>query len=162
MSLPVIYEEARTAQSCIDWHKHCNAECCRQFVIGTKIDHELKKGDVLHLGMRMTPDTKWYYELHGVKVAHGQIHIKLDDFTYTNGRLTIHRKCDKLTEDNRCSGHPNNKPNICKGFTIETARGEQRGLITPNCLFKYKIEAENHGTNETSKTDSNGETSVQP
>jgi hypothetical protein len=63
-----------------------------------------------------------------------------------------------MLENNRCKGHPDNKPLICKQLTKETAKGEHPGfVVTDNCLFRYKdIETpgvEQHAKNIQRETD---------
>jgi hypothetical protein len=95
----------------------------------------------------MNPDKKWYFELHGVKVEGNVLIIPEACCEFLQRLVTVHMTCKLLTKDNLCAGHPDNKPRVCKGLTLETTRHalpmgadavEEGYRLTPNCLFAYK------------------------
>ncbi|MBN1841904.1 MAG: hypothetical protein JW883_06435 [Deltaproteobacteria bacterium] len=85
----------------------------------------------------MTTDLKWYFELHGIEVQNDVLLIPEEDCRFTPGLLSVHKRCGLLTSENLCSGHPDNKPNICKNLTLDNAK-KGKYHLTPNCLFVYK------------------------
>jgi hypothetical protein len=89
----------------------------------------------------MTPDRKWYFELHGVEVQDDVLLIPKEHCSFTPELILVHMRCNQLTVENLCSGHPENKPDICKNYTLENAK-EGKCYLTPNCLFVYKLRLE--------------------
>jgi len=55
------------------------------------------------------------------------------------GRKVMYIYPCKIMKGNLCEGHPDNKPEICKMLTLETAQLQGKPFeLTDNCLFKYK------------------------
>lgn len=131
-------EKAKTCEDCLCWLKYCKAECCSrfQFPVGPRSDVDIRDG-VLRVRIRMTPDRKWYFELHGIEVQGAVLHIPEENCHFMPTLITVHMRCVLLAEGNLCLGHPDKKPKICQEVTLDNAR---RGTceLTPNCLFQYK------------------------
>lgn len=141
-NLKQLISEAKNCHSCLEWHKHCNAECCRMFSLSAPQKWEdLKEGDTVHIRCFDPPSMKWYYALHGARYERGIITVKLGKFHVNNGMLHIMRTCDYLTEENKCKGHPDSKPKTCRELNLSTCK-EKRFVLTPNCMFKYQLMGE--------------------
>ena len=131
--------EAVNCESCLDWHHHCNAECCKIIIL--KIDpKELEKGGKFFI-IRPSPlslgDRK-YYQLRDVDCIRGFLRFKKDRIIVVGKKVMYIHPC-KLLKENLCEGHPDNKPKLCKLLTLETAQlPGQPFEVTENCLFKYK------------------------
>lgn len=139
-ALPVIYAEAQACTSCLDWHQRCGAECCQEFRVRYPRNARVYRGMVVHLAPTdLSPDLKWYLELHGVSVVNGVVSFQLNEFTRSGDFLTVRRRCDYLTPDLKCRGHPDAKPRVCSEFGL--AAVEAGAFATPNCVFKYQAEA---------------------
>lgn len=136
-------EESRGIEKddCLSWHKHCNAECCRMFLIPDN-GCDLSKPEI-HIQMFLTADQQWYYSLHGARYAHGILRIPTKNCRREGKHIVVHRDCDYLLPDLRCKGHPHSKPLICSQFTYDrVVDGTAKGTLTKNCLFKYKMLSE--------------------
>ena len=144
MGLPIIDQAAaaKNAHSCLDWLDVCKAECCRMFQITIALPSKPRKGSLLAVSYPLlNDDLRFYYELHGVRTTKDALYIRLNNFTYEHGKLTVYRKCDYLTPENTCQGHPDKKPEVCKILTHKNRSGVDY-VITPNCLFNYKDPSE--------------------
>ena len=141
-------KKARDCDDCLCWLKYCDAECCKGFQCptGPNTGATIEDG-VFKIRVPMNPDKKWYFELHGVRVHDNTLNIPEERCEFLPRLVSVHMPCEFLTEDNLCIGHPDNKPEICKGLTLETIQqalpkdsdAAQEGYrLTPNCLFKYK------------------------
>lgn len=82
-----------------------------------------------------TPDMKWYYKLHGIRLERGFLiipkrlmqHAKVEaDGVY------IYNDCE-LLDGNLCRGHPDKKPMVCRGLNEENVPANAR--ISSNCRF---------------------------
>lgn len=136
-------EESKNCSSCLEWHKYCQAECCK--VISINISpSEFKRqmessGECMCIIKPLLPNDRWYFKLHGIECVHGIMKFKKDRITVLDGRVIYVYKCDFLTEEMKCKGHPSNKPNICKDLDVEIVRtGRRNFFVTKNCLFRYK------------------------
>ena len=105
------------------------------------------KDGVFTVSVPIDPDRKWYYELHGVKVEGNLLSIPKEHCEFLPGVVIAHMRCELLIKDNLCAGHPDDKPEVCKGLTLETTRQalpmgsdapEAGCRLTPNCLFNFK------------------------
>ena len=141
-------EKAKGCDNCLCWLKYCDAECCKGFQcpVGSNTDTTVKDG-VFRIRVPMNPDKKWYFELHGVKVEGDVLNIPEVCCEFLPRLVTVHMRCELLTKDNLCAGHPDNKPEVCKGLTLETTKHalpmdadatEEGYRLTPNCLFNFK------------------------
>jgi len=134
------YIEASKCKGCLDWHHHCQAECCK--IIFLDIDPDkLKCGgrffSVKISDLRNFVDRR-YYQLHDVECVRGLLRFKKSKII-TVGRKVMYISPCKLLKDNLCMGHPDKKPELCKMLTLENAKiPEQPFRLTDNCLFKYK------------------------
>lgn len=135
-------EEAKNCNSCLNWHKYCNAECCRSisFTYDVKKDVKVKRGMffVAKFNGKISEDLKRYYDLHDVRVRDSRVMVRIKDFDIRDGLLIIHKKCKLLNDDLTCSAHPDKKPEVCKELNENTIN-EKRFLSTPNCMFRYKV-----------------------
>ena len=130
-----LVEEAKGCSGCLDWHKHCRAECCKMLRF---YNAELPKvGKLLRMMRPQNPEMQAYLKLRGANYQHGWITVPVKDCVQMGDDVIYAKRCKWLTPDNLCQGHPNEKPEICKRLTLETA-GDPGMVITPNCLFKYK------------------------
>ena len=133
-------EEAKDCNGCLDWHKYCAAECCDKLAI--KLDPSIlgEVGDFITIKMgRLSKDMVWYYRLRGVKFFNGLLRFETKYCEPRGNEIVYKRKCDFLKDDLKCSGHPNNKPTICKFLNIKT-KNDKKIILTKNCLFRYKKE----------------------
>jgi hypothetical protein len=141
-------DRARDCDNCLCWLQYCEAECCKGFQcpVGPNANIAIR-GGMLRLPVPMNPDKKWYFELHGVQVDGNVLIIPERHCQFSPRLVTVHMRCRLLTDTNLCDGHPDNKPDICRGLTWETTRNAlpmgsvvpQEGYrLTPNCLFNYK------------------------
>lgn len=141
-------EEADECDHCLCWLKYCKAECCKGFQcpIGPDVNMTIRDG-ILKLPVPMNPDRRWYFELHGIEVKGNVLSIPREHCEFYPRLVIVNVWCGLLTKDNLCAGHPDNKPEICRGLTLETTRqvlpigSEDSGegyRLTPTCLFNYK------------------------
>ncbi len=131
---------AKTCNSCLQWHKYCNAECCK--IIYLDIDpQELKKrGAYIKIILKrpLSLDELWYYRLHDVLCTRNTLRFKRERVIASQGQVMYIHPC-KLLKDNKCMGHPDNKPQMCKQLTYENIKNKPTKFkVTPNCLFRYK------------------------
>lgn len=135
------FQEAQKCEGCLQWHKHCKAECCKIIEINVDPSELEKSGEYLtiKLGKMLSASDQWYYSLHDVKYTRGVLKFKKDRIHVFGRRVFYMHPC-RLLNGNLCSGHPNNKPELCKVLTEDTAEDKNRGFfVTDNCLFKYKV-----------------------
>ncbi len=142
--------------TCLAWHKKCNAECCKSLSFKVNIPkHKLKKGKLLRLKVNEKftfielGDHVNYWALHGIHfhdIIFGGIYlyVRLVNFQYKDGILRIFRTCDWLNDDLTCKGHPDKKPNVCKELNKDTILSGKY-TATPNCRFLYEIAEEQNG-----------------
>ena len=131
--------EAKGCESCPNWHKYCQAECCKMTYI--KVDPKLLNDgtDFFYCQIDLTEDEIWYWSLRGIKYENGFLIIDKKNCIGFGEKVAYLRNCEMLTKDNRCTGHPNDKPMLCKKMTAETVMaGDKSFIVTDNCLFKYK------------------------
>jgi len=144
-----ISEAAKACTSCLDWHKHCNAECCKVIYFRIKLANPPQVGGWLAIKMKkpIPDDLKWYYHLHGGLISGDVLRFRLVKFDYdaAKGTLAIYRTCS-LLDGNLCKGHPTDKPLVCQELTTDYVNRRSDITLTPNCMFKYQMEA-NDGHN---------------
>lgn len=132
------------ARNCLDWLDICHADCCRKmnFTLPDNFDKKsLIKGDRIILKIQEQKDSKWYFELHNMFYIDKHVIFTLSKFEYINNKLRVYAKCNYLTKDNLCMGHPHSKPYMCQYLTQETAHEDGQGFVLDEkCLFRYKIE----------------------
>ncbi len=142
--LKVMREESSGCDSCLLWHKHCKAECCKTMRFHIKFPTKPRIGQMVHLPIRggITPDLKWLYELRGGTVKDNVVSFRLTRFYYNHhhGLLMIYRTCDNLTDDFKCKEWASgNRPELCK---VDLSKGEGEGyFLTHNCMYKFQVEA---------------------
>ena len=135
-----LFERAKHCSSCLDWHGVCDAECCKKFTVSSKrlLVHKsnFEKGLVVFLPPSSF-DVRRYLRLHGVVFVHGFARVKAEKVVFAGGVVVVFRRCSWLDNDNLCLGHPDDKPWVCKNFTVETFGNKEFGECG-KCLFKYK------------------------
>lgn len=123
--------------SCIEWHKHCNADCCRCFSIIDGCPRKVIRG-TMFVYLRLDKDMLWYYQLHGCVVHPDGLAIPLHKFKvkHVDGKVQFWRNCD-LLDGVLCKGHPDKKPLVCQNFNIDNCLDEN---VSPasNCLWVLK------------------------
>lgn len=131
--------EARSCNSCLDWHHHCNAECCKAVFLN--IDPKRVNGPGKYLDMnvgQLSLNDQYYYRLRDVSYTRGILRFQRNRITVV-GRKVVYVHTCSLLDGCKCKGHPDNKPHLCKLLTIDTALKPGLGFdLTDNCLFKYK------------------------
>ena len=134
------YIEATKCDNCLQWHKHCNAECCR--CIFLNIDVKLLDGPCKYITINpgaLSGSDITYYKNHDVDVLRGLLRFKKERIEIIGNKVIYFWDCNKLV-GNMCSEHDKNEPEICRLLTLETAKlPSQPFALTPNCLFKYKM-----------------------
>lgn len=123
---------------CVNNLHKCQASCCKGFTLYVPEEQfkKLRIGASFVAKIDLTKDLEWYYSLHGITVTHEGILMKKIAYEKVgDARYLFHRRCNNLTEDNLCKGHPHNKPDACKRLTRETAE-QQQYYLTSNCVFK--------------------------
>lgn len=141
-----LIEEASKCNNCLCWHKHCKAECCKQILIHVSPVALQMKGKYLVVPQLLTPDAIWYYKLHGVIAGHGQLKFDKSKCIAFGDDILYVRTCSNL-DGLLCTGHPDNKPLICKELTMNHCLSTKYH-VTPNCLFKYKQGVEQNEKNK--------------
>lgn len=134
------YKEASKCDGCVNWLKHCNAECCKQIIISMNPKHFKAEGKYLTVdpGKKLGLSDIKYYKLHDVEYLRGVLRFRSDRI-FVKGNILVYKYECQYLKDNLCIGHPHNKPDVCKSLTLETAKlPEQNFVLTDNCLFKYK------------------------
>ncbi len=132
------YVEASKCNNCLEWHKHCNAECCK--IVFINIDPEkLNKPGKYFVTKPKQPFGDWrYYSLRDVQYIRGMLRFRKDRIVVVGRKVMYIYPCKMLVDD-LCEGHPDKKPELCRFLTLETARlPNQPFELTDNCLFKYK------------------------
>lgn len=131
-------EEAKTCNNCLCWLQYCAAECCSQFRFPTRPTSDIAvENDIVKVRIPLNPDRKWYFELHGIEVQDDTLLIPRKHCILTRGLISVRMRCSLLTVEDLCSGHPENKPDICKNLTLDNVKKGKCDL-TPKCLFMYK------------------------
>ena len=132
-------DKARECDNCLCWLEYCGAECCSQFHFPTNRSSDVTvEADIVKIRIPMTKDRKWYFELHGVEMADDMLLISKRHCRFLPELISVYMRCSFLADKNLCSGHPADKPDICKNVTLENAK-EGKCDLTPNCLFGYKL-----------------------
>lgn len=136
-------KEARSCHDCINWHKHCNAECCKSVLIGVNLKrlYEAKEYLLIKVGT-ISPSDQYYYKLRGVRYTRGTLRFRKDKIKIIDGKVYYKETCSML-DGNMCKIHFTGKPKLCQELTIKTCHQTDRFVLTPNCLFKYKLQGGN-------------------
>ncbi len=134
------FRDAKTCESCLDWHKHCTAECCKMFTLGItkqQLDSIVGSYFIVKLRKPLTPSMQFYYKLRGVEYVRGYLRYKKEHIICVGNKVIYVYHCDYL-KDMKCIKHPDCKPLICKALTQETAHlPNQPFVVTENCRFRY-------------------------
>ena len=135
----IMLNDAVHCSTCLEWHKHCKAECCGVIFISVNPLELQAKGKYVKIRKILLLDNLKYFKLRGIKYNHGILRIEKSLCKPYGDRVVYIRKCNLLDNNYLCEGHPNNKPEICKALTLETASDKNQDIeITPNCLFRFK------------------------
>jgi len=149
-----LIEEAKHCTKCTEWLHHCKAECCKVFSVDLKYCISNPECDFtkkyVTFKILLSPDMQWYVRLRDCTYSRGFLKIQ-SKYCYVKGKLIYVYKTCKQLKNNLCVGHPNQKPKICRDFTFETMKTMKDVIITPNCLFKYKLEGMKHENNKRKK-----------
>ena len=134
------YVEATKCENCLQWHKHCNSECCRSIVLNVDLK-ELDAG-VKYLAIKpknkLGIDDIRYYRFHDVEYVRGLLRFKKERIVVVGRKVFYIHDYSRL-DGNLCLDHPNKKPLLCQELNLETAKIlKDRFELTNNCLFKYK------------------------
>jgi len=133
------YAQAAKCKDCLQWHKHCKAECCKVIFINVDPEELNKPGIFLTIKVKQPFTDYRYYSLRDVQYIRGLLRFKKDRIVVVGRKVMYVHNCKLLTDDLLCTGHPDNRPEICKLLTLETAKiPGQPFVLTDNCLFKYK------------------------
>lgn len=133
------YCEAAKCENCLEWHKHCNAECCRSVFLNIPL--EMLEGGgryvLVNPGKIGLSDIK-YYKNRDVDYLRGLLRFKKERIEVIGRKIIYFWDCSRLN-GHLCLDHPDKKPELCKMLTLDTAKlPGQPFALTPNCLFKYK------------------------
>lgn len=141
-----LIEEAKNCSSCLDWHKYCNAECCKTIFLN--ITKERFDAATKYFIMRIdaiSPSDQHYFRLHDVRYTRQTLRFLKERISIIDGKYIYTHPCEKLN-GNLCELHFSGKPHICQELTEETCMQTGRFCLTENCLFKYKCKGGiNHG-----------------
>ena len=132
--------EASKCENCTEWHKYCNAECCRSVFLNIPIEMLEGPGRYLFInpGKKMGLSDIRYYKDRDVDYLRGLLRFKKERIEVIGRKIIYFWDCSRLN-GNLCLDHPDKKPEICKMLTLETSKlPGQPFSLTPNCLFKYK------------------------
>ncbi len=130
--------EAKSCNDCISWHHHCKAECCK--IIFLNINPKVLGEGIKFLSIKVRQPLKdyRYYLLRDVEYLRGVLRFKKSRIIVVGRKVMYFYPCN-LLEGNLCKSHLDNKPELCKILTLETARlPGQPFELTDNCLFRYK------------------------
>ncbi len=133
------YAEAVKCSTCKEWHKHCNAECCRLIFLNIdpkELDGPGKLFTIKPESLELSDQR--YYRIHDVEYLRGFLRFKKERIIVVGRKVIYIHNC-KFLKNNLCEGHPDNTPELCRALTLETAKlAGQHFELTDNCLFKYK------------------------
>ncbi len=131
-------EEAKNCESCANWHKYCNAECCRTVFINLPAEDIGDGKGFLNLKVKsLNNDEIRYYRAHGIQYLRGILRCDKSKLIAYKGKIMYVQDCRHL-KDCLCTIH-NDKPKVCKDMTLERAYIPGANYeITENCLFRYK------------------------
>jgi len=133
------YIEATKCENCLQWHHHCNAECCRSIFLN--IDPKMLESGGKYIFLnpgKLGIDDIRYYRYHGVDYLRGLLRFKKDRIEVIGKKVIYFWDCSRLN-GNLCLDHPDKKPKLCKALTLDSAKVINKAFgVTPNCLFKYK------------------------
>lgn len=132
---------AMSCDDCLCWLEHCHSECCHVFTfsITPRSDVDYLE-DVVRIHVPMTPDAKYYYELHGAQVEGEFVIVPTSACEVSADRLVVKLTCGALGDEGLCELHDGRQPEACSGFTWETV-SQGDWIVTPRCLFAYKLKA---------------------
>jgi len=132
-------DKAKKCDNCLQWLKHCNAECCKIIYLTDVMKNLQVVGDsvVLHLKEELSPSDQLYYALRDVEYSRKRLKFKKDKLRPLKDGLIYYNPCSKLV-NNKCSIH-DTKPEICRSLTLESVNDPKiKFKVTDNCLFKFK------------------------
>ena len=138
----LLIAKSQTCSTCTEWLKECDAECCSIIHFDMPAIALKHVKEFVIIKKHCDPDQIWYYKLRGVRYIHGDLLFPKKRFIVMAGKCVYINRCELLTDDNLCTGHPDKKPKMCKVLDLDLVlSGKTKSehiYVTPNCLFKYK------------------------
>ena len=133
------YCEATKCDKCTQWHKYCNAECCRSIFLNIPVERLEGDGKYIFLNPgKIGLSDIIYYRNHDVDYLRGLLRFKKERIEVIGRKVIYFWDCNRLN-GNLCLDHPDKKPELCKALTLDSAKVINKTFgVTPNCLFKYK------------------------
>lgn len=134
--------EAQDCNSCLDWHIHCKASCCRMFAVNWDKPKPRPGAKIAFFLEKCSEDMKFYYRLHGCTISMIANQITQVSLIFFHGDLVdnslrIFINCEYLNKNLTCLGHPDKKPEVCKNLNFGSV-DSGKYVITKNCRFKFK------------------------
>lgn len=130
-------KEAKTVKGCLDWHKYCDAECCKYFVVFANKFRIM--GNYIVIKTDLNISMQWYYKLHKIRVNHGrELIINTKDCVFKEKAILVNKAC-RLLKDNRCKGHPDMKPFCCRYLNERNLNDLGNIYLTENCKYRYLL-----------------------
>jgi hypothetical protein len=132
--------ESKKCTNCLEWHKHCDAECCKLIFLNIDMKDLEKPGKYILVKLKEKLDLGEirYYQLRDIEYLRGFLRIKKERVSVVGTRILYIYPC-KFLKNNLCIGHPDKKPRVCRVLTLENSKLENQPFtLTDNCLFKYK------------------------
>ena len=136
-----LFEAAEQCDDCLCWLQVCEAECCRGFAFSLTPGADVLSSEAtIRVHTPLSPDTVRYYELHRARVdVEAQVVVVPQaSCSVVSGKLMVMMVCSALQPDCRCRLHGLDQPEVCSGYTLESAQSG-RWVVTPRCLFAYKL-----------------------
>ena len=127
---------AMNCDSCLEWHKYCNAECCRMIFLNIPKVVLLTEEKYIKIPSKINFDERKYYKLHDVKYSRGFLWFLRERCGFIGNEVVYFFSCKNL-KNNKCIAHGKLKPGICVEMTAENIHSK-KFKVTPNCLYKYK------------------------
>jgi hypothetical protein len=122
-------------RTCLENHKYCNANCCREFRVLVNPKQRFRKGDVLIIPIK-DKDLQYYFSLKGLIIINEELRLELDDFVKRNRYLYIYKTCIYLKKDNKCLVHNTDKKPLHCLYPNDDGEFKNDVYIVKNCRFK--------------------------
>jgi hypothetical protein len=135
-----LYAECVNCNTCLEWHHNCQAECCKIVFLNIDPSELDKPGRLLTIKPKdpIPFSDRRYFQLRDIECIRGFLRFKKERIVVVGRKVMYIHNC-ALLDGLLCKGHPDNKPQLCKALTLETAKlTGQPFTLTDNCLFKYK------------------------
>jgi len=151
-----LMEESKGCTSCLQWHKHCKAECCRMIFLDTGVQELNTGGRFIFrtLPAKPTYDEIQYFKIHGVPYVRGKFKFSKHNIVKFPKGYVYLKDCMYL-KDYLCTAPKGEKPKQCTDLTMENLRANNTytgtcssTALTSHCLFKYKLMEEQNNAKE--------------